>query len=198
MWSSRFRPGHQQSLDATTYFQELAGELLHTYLPEMSPTQFLVDTEGVSSLPLRLWSAHAEPYAQVAERLDWIRSQLDYASRFRSGSVARADVERFGEGLFNEQSGTATFFIEVLDTAHPFTMDEANELSIAIVGGHVVMLSAMNVMYMEVEPGVFGLSIANHGSYLWSPVALPPAGYVMVPVPNRRGERSEGPGSANP
>lgn len=158
-------------MEASRYFMMLGTDLLSSYLPPLDPKQLLFTEPGHEPLPLRIWSAQGLVYDRVQELLPWVRSlakSLDTLSR-RPGH--EEDVVPLIKEWMAVRHAEDTFFIEVLNPAHAFSPDEDNEISIGVVAGETVMLSARNVMYVKLESGLYGLSVARVGSYLVEHVA---------------------------
>lgn len=166
-----FKRGTQQSMEASHYFMMLGTDLLTSYLPPLEPKQLLFTEPGHEPLPMRIWCAEGLAHDRVQELLPWVRSlstSLDTLSR-RPGH--EEDVVPLIKEWMDARHAKDTFFIEVLNPAHAFSPDEDNEMSIGVVAGETVMLSARNVMYVKLEPGLYGLSVARVGSYLVEHIA---------------------------
>lgn len=164
---SSFQPGLQQSLEASRYFMTLAADLLNDHLPPMDPKQFLVTRNSQETIPLRIWAGGNMTDDHILELLPWVRAAKDGIITLEHRSVPEEEVERIVWSWATTRRTGETFFIEMLNPAHAFTPDENNELSVGVIGGETVMVSARNVMYVKLGPGVFGLSVARKGSYLF-------------------------------
>ncbi len=159
-----FLPGVRQAAEAASYFCDVAAELVAAQAGVMEPRQFMVVKDHGSQLPLRTWSRGGVIGEALPDLVPWLRELLAARARFRQEAVDEEGLRGFLRGLLEKDHGTATFFIEVLNPAHAFTTDECNELSIGVVGGRLVMISARNFIGVELCNGLFGASISGYGS----------------------------------
>ncbi|HMC97084.1 MAG TPA: hypothetical protein VKG92_05510 [Flavobacteriales bacterium] len=161
-----FKPGPQQSVEATRYFMLLGAELLQAYLPPLDPKQLLLTENGHPPLALRIWSEHHLSQERMTDLLPWIRALAEGMDKLSRHPGDLEEAQYLTRMWMSSRHREETFFIEKLNRAHAFTTDEDVELSIGVVGGETVMLSARNVMFMKIGQGLFGLSLARTGSYV--------------------------------
>jgi hypothetical protein len=161
-----FKAGAEQSREAGQYFSLVGNELLETSLRDLDARQLVLTEDGQEPMPLRIWTATEPTTEFLGEIVPWIREvkAVLYTMGKRGAELQRvtAKVKQWIELHHGEQS----YFAEILDPAHAFTDDEDNVLSIGVVAGETVMLSARDVIFMRLTQDQFGLAIANKGSFL--------------------------------
>lgn len=147
---------------------ELAADLLSGFLPTVEPRRMLLLEDGHDPLPLRIWDAMPSMRNQLAAMIPWLRDTAEQTRML--GQHGKKDVKyalelaRTWMGLRHAEGAA---FLEMLNPAHPFTDDECNELSVGILQGETVMLSARNVLFVKVSTGLYGLTVAGWGSFLF-------------------------------
>ncbi len=161
-----YKAGAVQSREAGRYFSLVGNELLESGIADLEARQLVLTEDGQEPMPLRIWTATEPTSEDLAELVPWIRSvrtdMHDLAKRGGDLTKTPDMVQRW----MRMQHGAKTFFAELLDPAHAFTDDEDNALSLGVIGGETVMLSARNVIFMKLASDQFGLAIANKGSFL--------------------------------
>jgi hypothetical protein len=161
-----FKPGMQQAYAAFGYLSDLASELVSVFIADMDPRQYLVGNASQGGLALRIWSTRPMEESEVLELLPWIHS-LDRDLHVLAQGPAEVDkVHEVVQKWTTLRHGVSAFFVEVLHPEQAFSPEEQLRLSIGVIGGTSVMISAPSVMYVEQGPGLFGLSLAGQGSYL--------------------------------
>lgn len=161
-----FKAGAQQSREAGQYFSQVANELLETGLADLEARQLVLTEDGQEPMPLRIWTTKEPTSDDLGELVPWIRTiQADmHGLSIRGTDLTRA-IDMMKRWVV-QRHGEQNFFAEMLDPAHAFTADEDNTLSIGVLGGETVMLSARNVMFIKLGADQFGLAIARKGSFL--------------------------------
>lgn len=161
-----FKAGAQQSREAGRYFSEVGNELLETGLQNLEARQLVLTEDGQEPMPLRIWTAQEPSSDDLGELVPWIRM---VSAEMAEISKRGADLNKVADMLkqwIGTRHGDRNFFAEMLDPAHAFTEDEDNVLSIGVIAGETVMLSARNVIFMKLGPDQFGLAVASKGSFL--------------------------------
>lgn len=161
-----FKAGAAQSRDAGLYFSQVGNEILASGLETLEARQLVLTEDGHEPMPLRLWSAHEPTGEDLGSMVPWIREIRHELFRIATAQVEPLATHDMVQRWLTTPHATDTFFAELLDTAHAFTTDEDNTLSIGVVAGETVMLSARDVIFMKLSPDQYGLAIANEGSYL--------------------------------
>ena len=160
-----FEPGPQQAYQASRYFTEVNAELLGTCLPPVEPRQLLIIEKGSPPVPVRVWSAESSVQDELADLLPWLR-QLTHDVRTLGRTADMARAMELATSWSHARPEQKNLFLELLNPAHAFTYDENAELSLGIMAGETVMLSARNIMFAKLSAGLFGLSVAGLGSLL--------------------------------
>jgi hypothetical protein len=170
--------GAKQSHEASRYFNRLADELVKSFIRPMTPRQYNITNGGHESVYLRIWSV--DPWLDEGnkeEALGWLGSIMTDVANIGRAPANMDQVHTMMERWLTPRPGTENFFIEQLN--EDFTSDDVPQLSIGVLGGHLSVLSAPSVMYMALEPDLYGLAVAGFGSYLVQELH-------GVPVPLRR------------
>lgn len=161
-----YKAGEAQSRAAGRYFELVATELLGTRLDGLDARPLVITQDDEQPMPLRLWSTSDPTPENLGDLVPWIRqvhSEMhDLGLRATRPSMAAA----FAQQWMETRHGDRTFFAEMLDPAHAFSPDEDNVLSVGVIGGETVLLSARNVMFVKLARDQFGLAIASKGSFL--------------------------------
>jgi len=160
-----FEPGPKQSLEASRYFSDVSADILTAALPSVEPRHILYMQNGKAPLPMRIWATQMSDQQRLTGFMDWVRQVAKgmFALGHRSDIAATMEL---AQTWLQQRHTQGDLFVEMLDPAHAFTPDENNELSIGIVDGETVMLSARNVMFAKLSAGLFGLTVAGMGSWL--------------------------------
>ncbi|MEO8589133.1 MAG: hypothetical protein ABI432_07190 [Flavobacteriales bacterium] len=175
-----FKPGSRQSLEASRYFTLLGADLLNAHLPPYEPLQFLLTEDHGSPLPLRIWTAQPHVRYRLGILIPWVRQVSEGMRALGRYESDVQEVMEFITAVMATRHAEETAFVESLNPEHAFTPDEDNELSIGLVGGETVMLSARNVMFTKISSGLFGLSVARMGSFLIEQVGRAEVMHVHV------------------
>ncbi|MFZ1687071.1 MAG: hypothetical protein WAU70_06605 [Flavobacteriales bacterium] len=160
-----FEPGAQQSLKACEYFNMLGNDLVETYASEVEARRYWLGQVGYAQQPVRVWSKKDTGSDRVLELLPWMRSLLGAMTALADPHF-NEDVLEVMRRWMDIHLGEDTMFIELPHRHQAFTDEEVLALTIGITGGETVLLSAPNVMFIKLEKDLFGLSVANAGSYL--------------------------------
>ncbi len=164
--SVTFKPGSQQSYAASDYLSDLASDLVSAFIADMDARQYLVGDVSTGGLAVRIWSSWALDESEVLELLPWVRSLDRDLYLLEQGAAGSEGVSGIIGEWLSLRHGVSAFFVEVLLPDQAFSPEEQLRLSIGVIGGMTVMISAPSVMFVEQSPGLFGLSIAGQGSYL--------------------------------
>jgi hypothetical protein len=70
------------------------------------------------------------------------------------------------EQLLEPTPGEGTFLVEVLSTPEDLNTTHGPKLRVAVAGNSLKMLATDQLLYIELGPEIYGLAIANKGSYL--------------------------------
>ncbi|MBL7952771.1 MAG: hypothetical protein JNM62_13750 [Flavobacteriales bacterium] len=166
-----FKAGAAQSREAGRYFSSVGNEVLGSGIEGLEPRQLVLTEDGHEPMPLRIWSANEPTSTELTALVPWLRTVRGEMGQMAKRDADLTDVPVIVTRWTDTAHGVQTFFAELLDPAHAFTDDEDNTLSVGVVAGRTVMLSARNVIFMKLDPERFGLAIANKGSFLIESVA---------------------------
>lgn len=160
-----FKAGIKQSLVAARYFSNAAAGAMDGVITDLTARQYLIGLQDGHDLHLRIWSKNEFVEEEMQELLEWLRGvHHDIVVLHRDG-LSEADLPELLKDWFAFRLQGASFFLEQLEPGTEVA-EAAPVLSLGVLGGHAVMVSTNTLMFSELERGVFGLSIARHGSYL--------------------------------
>ncbi|MCB0765304.1 MAG: hypothetical protein KDB84_11395 [Flavobacteriales bacterium] len=161
-----FKAGMKQSLLAARYFSATAAEVMDGVITGLTERQYAIGINANEQLRLRIWSEDEFLEEDMQELVEWLRGvHRDIVLLHRHG-LKECELPELLKDWFTLRSQGRSFFLEQLD---PETQDinKADPvLSLGVMAGHAVMVSTNTLMFTELERGMFGLSIARHGSYL--------------------------------
>lgn len=160
-----FVKGVEQSLSASNYFGLLADELVRDFIGEMTARQYSITEEGRETMALRIWSV--DPWLDERnkdERLAWLASVMADVAIFDTDPTGPEEVHPVLAHWSTPNGMTTSWFIE--QTLPGGDTPMAPRLSVGVLGGRIVFLSAPRVMYVRLDAGAYGLAIAGFGSFL--------------------------------
>ncbi len=161
-----FKPGMAQSQCAARYFQGSVEGLVDAVIDGLQEHDYLIGAGRGASLRLRVWSATALDEEGLHELFEWM---LAMRADVQSLQEAPRDGEQLAPLVTNWLSphlDAAQLFVE-LSIVHPEVGEEARpEFALGLMRGRCVMISTDNLLFTFLEEGIFGLSVAGHGSYL--------------------------------
>lgn len=164
-----FKHGAKQSYLASHYFTTVAEELVRTFIGDMEPRQYLVMPQLGESVPLRMWSKDDLMGEDRARRMEQLNALHSDVLKLSDEKVEPYEVGEMVARWLQAFDPEANFFLEHLHPGQSFHSQDAPLLSLAVLGGHVTMLSAAKVMYVRMDNELFGLAVAGSGSYLLEP-----------------------------
>lgn len=175
----QFAPGPEQAVHAGHYFNTLANDLVDGTLTGMHPNHYRIGPGVPPSCVLRLWS-YGRPVDEIVLNILALAAvlQRDTATLLRAKDRETMVVDFF-ERWLGSHWAEHTFFLEKLKARDAFTQNERLDLSLAVLDGRLAMLSTGTFMFVQHAPGLFGLAISGHGSYLVEELRAEPAP-VMV------------------
>jgi hypothetical protein len=165
-----YKPGAAHSMEAGKYFLDLAGDLVDDLLVDMRARNYLVQRERQAPLALRIWTLSEPSDEKVMDMLVALRTMgedVDVLSGSTDLDHVKDIVQRWmfvGESMDN-------FFIEQLPPGSNFKSEGSPDMAVCVMGGHLRMLSSDHVLFVEQDTGLFGLTIAGQGSYLFEELA---------------------------
>ncbi len=159
-----FKVGKRQSFQAVRYFSQVASDMVAEFSPGMRTQRFVI--QGEREMPLRIWSIAGLMEEHVLALLPWIRQVGKDIRRLENITTSMDQVQEIVEDWAAARQGATSLFIEQLNPAHAFTSDENLDLTLGILGGETVLISAPRTMYVKQEFGLYGLAVAGQGSYL--------------------------------
>lgn len=168
-----YKAGEAQSRAAGHYFGLVANELIGAGLGDLDAQHLMITQEHEPPMPLRLWANSDSTPETLGTLAPWIRQVHADLHDLGTLHTRPSLVAPLVHGWMAPCHEDRTFFAELLDPSHPFTPEEDNVLSVGVIGGETVLLSARDVMFVKLAAHQFGLAIASQGSYLIEQVAGP-------------------------
>jgi hypothetical protein len=165
-----FSPGAEQSLHAGRYFNALANDMVDDVLTGMSPHHYRIEAGAPAPWAMRLWSWGQPSDETVLSLLPLVPAlRADMRCMFSMKDREKA-IPAIVARWLRARYGDLSFFIESLKPRHAFTPEERMDMSFAVLGGHLRMVSCGTIMFVEQAAGLFGLAVGYHGSYLFEQV----------------------------
>lgn len=164
-----FKHGAKQSYLASHYFTTVAEELVRTFIGDMEPRQYLVVPLLGEPMPLRMWSRNDLMGEDRSHRMEQLNTLHADVLKLSNEKVEPSDVGEMVQRWSFAFDPDTNFFLEQLHPGQSFHSEDPPLLSLAVLGGHVNMLSAAKVMYVCMDNELLGLAVAGSGSYLLEP-----------------------------
>lgn len=165
-WKLEFAPGAGQALHAGHYFNAVANDLVDEVLTGMCPHHYRFEPADAPHLALRIWAYEQPSDATVADVLHLMQAaRRDMLALLRRNAPMERIADFFKRWL-GAQWATCTLFVEKLHAREAFSPGERLDLSLAVLGGQLHMLSTGTAMFIRHAPGTYGLALAGRGSYL--------------------------------
>lgn len=161
-----FRPGRRQSFTAASYFRSVAGTSVGALIEDLPERRYLVGVDGPDHIALRIWSRSPVMEEAPEELLERLRNLFRDLVRLSRASDDVALVQDLVKDWTGPQDGLKTYFLEHTEENEPARTEEPPDLSLGVVGGRITLLSTTNVMFVQLQPDMFGLAVAGVGSYL--------------------------------
>lgn len=164
--SISYKPGKAQSEQAARYFQEAVTGLLDSMLEGLQEHTYRIDGQNGPSLKLRTWSRQELQDVQLHAMFDRIVAVRSEVQGLERGPLTQDMVGRTITGWLERTLEGMDLFVE-LTLVHPDQRsDERPALSLGVLRGRSVLVSSDNLLFTWLDQDIFGLAIAEHGSYL--------------------------------
>ena len=164
--SISYKPGKAQSEQAARYFQEAVTGLLDAMLEGLQEHTYRIDGQNGPSLKLRTWSRQELQDAQLHAMFDRIVAVRSEVQGLEQGPLTQDMVGRTVSGWLERTLEGMDLFVE-LTLMHPDQRSEERPaLSLGILRGRSVLVSSDNLLFTWLDQDIFGLAIAEQGSYL--------------------------------
>jgi hypothetical protein len=174
-----FKPGWRQAADAADYFNGLAAELVRVIVGRTIPRLYLIAESGHRQLTVLLWvqdhSSHNLP-----DLVPLLRALNTDAIRLARAQVAESLVMDFIKAVMSLRVDDGQCFAEVFSSPRAFMSGRDPLLSIAVEGGRMTLVSAAKLLFVQQTDELFGMTIADHGSYLVEQMEDGSEGDIMI------------------
>lgn len=162
-----YKPGKTQSEQAARYFQECVGMLLDTMMQGLEEHTYVVDGRTGPSLRLRTWSRSELQEVQLHALFDHIVALRSDVRSLEQGETQQDQVHRTVFSWLDAATGLEDIFVELTVVDPTRGEEERPDLSLGLIQGRSVMVSTDRLLFSWLEQDIFGLAIADHGSYLF-------------------------------
>ena len=164
--SISYKPGKAQSEQAARYFQEAVTALLDSMMDGLEERTYRIDGHSGPSLKLRTWSRQELQDAQLHAMFDRIVAVRAEVQSLEQGPVTQDQVGRTISGWLENTLEGLDLFVELTLVHADQPADERPALSLGILRGRGVLVSSDNLLFTWLDQDIFGLAIAEQGSYL--------------------------------
>ncbi len=162
-----FKPGAKQAEQAGNYFSQITSDVVDEVISDMKPYQYRFEPKEGPVLTLRFWCMSEPDDEQVIRMIPLIHA-LNADLRMMLGSpLPTQQIPEMVTEWLTAACEMPNFFVEQLHPRTAFTPKEKVELSVAMLGGHLRMVSSRSFMLVEQSAGLYGLAVGGHGSYLF-------------------------------
>lgn len=164
--SISFKPGMKQSQQAARYFHDTVGSLVEAMLDGLEERMYRISADDGRSLQLRTWCSKELKEDELHALFEWLLTLRADIHGLELGPQAPDDLAQVVGSWLDVHLGGADLFVE-LAIEHPETgVAELPEFSLGMLRGRSVLVSTNTLLFTWLEEGIFGLSLAGHGSYL--------------------------------
>lgn len=161
-----FKPGLKQSQQAARYFHDTVGTLVEAMLDGLEERIYRISAEDGRCLQLRTWCSKELQEDELHSLFEWLLSLRADIHGLELGDQAPADLAQVVGSWLDVRLDGADLFVE-LAIEHPDTrVAELPEFSLGMLRGRSILVSTNTLLFTWLEEGMFGLSLAGHGSYL--------------------------------
>ena len=161
-----FKSGKAQSEQAARYYQEAAGLLLDSLMPELDEFTYHMDRPLGSTIRLRVWCGQELRDDQLHGLFDRIISVNDAVQLLEDGTPGPHLVPDTLMEWLRVSPPEQDLFCE-LTVIDPFGIpEERPRLSLGIQHGRTILVSSDRLLFSWLDQDLFGMALAGHGSYL--------------------------------
>jgi len=161
-----FKPGKEQSQCAARYFHDTVGGLVDAMIDGLQERSYRIRSEQGPSLRLRVWSSTELGQEGLHELFEWLLALRADIFALQEEPSSPDHVAPLVANWLSPHLGGAQLFVELSIVRTPDLDEERLEFALGMVRGRCVMISTDTLLFTWLEEGVFGLTLAGHGSYL--------------------------------
>jgi len=162
-----YKPGKAQSEQAARYFQESVGTLLDNMMSGLEEHTYVVDGRSGPSLRLRTWSRSELQEGRLHELFDRIVAVRSEVQALERGGIQQDQVHRTVFKWLEVSLHGEDLFVELTIVDPGSGAEERPALSLGLVQGRSVLVSSDRLLFSWLDQDIFGLAIADQGSYLF-------------------------------
>ena len=160
--------GDTQYRTASDYFSSLIHDRVLEHSGDLHCTQQLFHVGDPVSRVVSIWQQGEDPKPEEIH-LVMVQRMLKTINRLHhcDGSPEAVEVAIRSLPHHLESPTSRTFFIEAYQTEkRPVQGERRSGIFLGVVDNDVEFLDADDLMFIRLEPGLFGLAVADKGSYL--------------------------------
>lgn len=158
-----FKPGRKQSHAAARYFHGAVESLVENTMDGLELRRYRISGPEGTALLLGIWSVDELGQATLHELFDWLSDVRHDLQTLREGPD---QLPELATNWLTQRLGGVDLLVELTVEVPGATVDGQVELSLGVVRGRSVMISTDTLLFTWLEQDIFGLSMADHGSYL--------------------------------
>jgi hypothetical protein len=160
-----FKSGAAQARAAASYFTGLANSLFGELVTRMEEGLYEVITDDGFAFRLRVWTSRPLTMADLHQLFIWLIRVCDDATGLDTPSTAHQLIPRLAAEWRQVRHEGATIYVE-RSVLPPGQEEEVPDLTVGVLGGRTVMVSTPDLMFIELQEGLCGFTVAGQGSYL--------------------------------
>jgi hypothetical protein len=162
-----FKPGLKQSQQAARYFHDTVGSLVEAMLDGLEERVYRIGADDGRCLQLRIWCSKELKQDELHNLFEWLLTLRGDIHGLELGPQKPDDLAHVVGNWLDVRLDGADLFVE-LAIEHPDTgVAVLPEFSLGMLRGRSVLVSTNTLLFTWLEDGIFGLSLAGHGSYLF-------------------------------
>ncbi len=161
-----FKPGCEQWRAASRYFTMVRKDIQRTHMARLEPREFLFMNDVLPPLRLRIWSSVEMTVEALQELIPWVRKVTGLVDQLSAEPTSGMNVRQFVRTAIWPPRLMGTIFMERLHDHDPYTLEAGPVVTVGVVNGDTVLLAGSAVSYVALAPHMYGLSVAQSGSFL--------------------------------
>ncbi len=161
-----FKPGMEQSQQAARYFHDQVGSLVEAMLDGLDEHLYRINGHDGRSLQLRTWSTAELQEDELHALFDRLLAMRADIHGLELAAHTPDHLAHVVDDWLAVHLGGADLFVEVAIEDPATGTAQQPEFSLGMMRGRSVMVSTNTLLFTWLEEGIFGLSLAGHGSYL--------------------------------
>ncbi len=132
----------------------------------MEERLYEVGTEDGFTIQLRIWSVSEFSAGELHELFVWLTIIREDIARLHDATWSDDRLPRLVANWLAVRHGGGGFFVEQSVVAPGEEAADGPDLAMGVMEGRTVMVSTDSLMFIRLQAGLCGLTVAGRGSYL--------------------------------